>query len=111
MLRGSVYYVDFNPSTGSEIRKTRPALVISNDEANRNLRTVIVIPFTSKTNNVYPFEVFVKKEEAGLDVDSKLTIPQMRAVDKIRLKKYVGSLTDERIAEVEKAIKLHLAIK
>jgi mRNA-degrading endonuclease toxin of MazEF toxin-antitoxin module len=54
--------------------------------------------------------VLVKKKESGLAVDSKLKIPQMRAVDKTRLTKYVGTIHDETLAHVEKAIKLHLAI-
>jgi mRNA interferase MazF len=110
MKRGDIYYVDFAPSRSAEIRKKRPALVISCDEANKYLKTVTVIPFSSKIQNVFPFEVLVKKKESGLAVDSKLKIPQMRAVDKTRLTKYVGTVHDETVAHVEKAIKLHLAI-
>jgi len=110
MNRGDIYFVDFEPSLGAEIRKTRPALIISCDEANKHLKTVMVIPFSSKIGKVYPFEVFAKKGYSGLAVDSKLKIPQMRSVDKTRLKRYVGSLPDEILEEIEKAIKLHLAI-
>jgi mRNA interferase MazF len=110
MKRGDIYYVDFDPSRGAEIRKKRPALVISCDEANKYLKTVTVIPFSSRVQNVFPFEVLVKKNESGLAVDSKLKIPQMRAVDKTRLTKYVGTVHDETLAHVEKAIKLHLAL-
>lgn len=109
-MRGDIYFVDFEPSVGAEIRKRRPALIISCDEANKHLRTVMVIPFSSKTANVYPFEVFVRSVDTGLEVDSKLKIPQMRAVDKGRLKKYIGALDNDIIGEVEKAIKLHLAM-
>ena len=110
MRRGDIYLIDFEPSVGAEIKKKRPALIISSDEANKHLRTIMVIPFSSKIERVYPFEVFVKKEESGLDVDSKLKITQMRAVDKARLKKYIGTLNDDIIEEVGKAIKLHLAM-
>ncbi|HBR21277.1 MAG TPA: MazF family transcriptional regulator [Nitrospiraceae bacterium] len=111
MTRGDIYLVDFAPSVGAEIRKKRPALIISCNEANKHLRTVMVIPFSSKIDKVYPFEVLVKKEAGGLDVDSKLKVTQMRSVDKIRLKKYVGTLNDDIIVELEKAIKLHLAME
>ncbi|MDP3048830.1 MAG: type II toxin-antitoxin system PemK/MazF family toxin [Thermodesulfovibrionales bacterium] len=111
MTRGDIYLVDFAPSVGAEIRKKRPALIISCNEANKHLRTVMVIPFSSKIDKVYPFEVLVKKEAGGLDVDSKLKVTQMRSVDKIRLKKYVGTLNDDIIEELEKAIKLHLAME
>jgi mRNA interferase MazF len=108
MKRGDIYLVDFEPSVGSEIRKTRPALVISCDEANRHLRTVTVISFSSKVEKVFPFEVLVDRHESGLDRNSKLKIPQMRAVDKSRLSKRVGSAGEDTMAAVEKAIKLHL---
>ncbi len=111
MTRGDIYLVDFAPSVGAEIRKKTPALIISCNEANKHLRTVMVIPFSSKIDKVYPFEVFVKKEAGGLDVDSKLKVTQMRSVDKIRLKKYVGTLNDDILEELEKAIKLHLAME
>jgi mRNA interferase MazF len=110
MIRGSIYLVDFEPSVGSEIRKKRPALIISCNEANKNLRTVMVIPFSSKVEKVYPFEVFVSKEDSGLGVDSKVKVTQMRSVDKSRLKKYIGTLREDILEEIEKAIKLHLAM-
>ena len=110
MRRGEIYLIDFEPSVGAEIRKKRPALIISCDEANKHLKTIMVIPFSSKTERVYPFEVFVEKEDSGLEANSKLKIPQMRAVDKARLKKYIGTISNDILASVEKAIKLHLAI-
>ncbi|MCX5894564.1 MAG: type II toxin-antitoxin system PemK/MazF family toxin [Proteobacteria bacterium] len=111
MRRGDIYLVNFEPSIGAEIRKKRPALIFSCNEANKHLKTVTVIPFSSKVKTVYPFEVFVKKEDSGLEVDSKLKVTQMRAVDKARLAKHIGTLNDSVLEEVEKAIKLHLAIE
>lgn len=111
MNRGDVYLVDFEPSVGAEIRKKRPAMIISCNEANKHLRTVMVIPFSSRTEKVYPFEVLVKRQQSGLNIDSKLKIPQMRAVDKARLSKYIGTLNDQLLSDVEKAIKLHLAME
>jgi mRNA interferase MazF len=111
MRRGDIYLVDFEPSVGSEIKKKRPALIISCDEANKHLRTIMVIPFSSKIVRVYPFEVFVAEEETGLEADSKLKITQMRAVDKARLKKYIGTISNDTLEKVEKAIKLHLAME
>ncbi len=110
MRRGEIYLIDFEPSVGAEIRKKRPALIISCDEANKHLKTIMVIPFSSKTERVYPFEVLVEKEDSGLEANSQLKIPQMRAVDKARLKKYIGTISNDILARVEKAIKLHLAM-
>ena len=111
MNRGDVYLADVEPSVEAEIRKKRPAMIISCNEANKHLRTVMVIPFSSKTEKVYPFEVLVSKEQSGLNIDSKLKIPQMRAVDKARMSKYIGTLNDELLSDIEKAIKLHLAME
>jgi mRNA interferase MazF len=110
MKRGDIFFVDFDPTKGAEIKKKRPALIVSCDEANKHLKTVTVIPFSSKTDTIYPFEVLVKKAESGLSVDSKLKIPQMRAVDKTRLTRYVGGVHEETMENVERAIKLHLAM-
>jgi mRNA interferase MazF len=108
MKRGDIYFVDFEPSVGSEIRKTKPALIVSCNEANRHLRTVTVIPFSSKVEKVFPFEVLVESWESGLERDSKLKIPQMRAVDKSRLSRRVGNAGDDTMEMVERAIRLHL---
>ena len=110
MKRGDIFYVDFEPARGAEIKKKRPALIISCNEANKYLKTVTVIPFSSKIDHVYPFEVLVSKQESGLTADSKLKIPQMRAVDKARLTRYAGTLHEELLEQVERAIKLHLDI-
>ena len=110
MKRGEIFYVDFEPARGAEIKKKRPALIISCNEANKYLKTVTVIPFSSKIDHVYPFEVLVSKQESGLTADSKLKIPQMRAVDKARLTRYAGTLHEELLEQVERAIKLHLDI-
>ncbi|MBV6465973.1 MAG: MazF family transcriptional regulator [Candidatus Brocadia sp.] len=110
MKRGDIYLVDFEPSVGAEIKKQRPALIISCNEANKHLKTVMAIPFSSKVERVFPFEVFVKKNDSRLDYDSKLKIPQMRAVDKSRLKRYIGTLGNDILEQVEDAIKIHLAI-
>lgn len=111
MNRGDVYLVDFDPSIGTEIRKKRPAMIISCNEANKHLRTVMVIPFSSKVEKVYPFEVLVLKEQSGLNADSKLKIPQMRSIDKSRMTKYIGTLNEDLLYRIEKAIKLHLAME
>jgi len=110
MRRGDIYMVDFDPTIGAEIRKTRPALIISCDEANSHLRTVTVIPLSSKVDKVFPFEVFVGKSDSGLELDSKVKVTQMRAVDKSRLSRQVGALNNEIMGAVEKAIRLHLAM-
>lgn len=59
MKRGEVWWIEFDPSVGSEIQKKRPAVIVSNDAANRNLARVVVVPLTSNTGRRYPGEAVV----------------------------------------------------
>lgn len=106
MLRGEVWWVEFDPALGSEIRKTRPAVVVSNDAANRNLARVVVVPLTSNHGRVYPGEAVVTI--AGQT--SKAMADQIMAADKTRLKRQVGQLTRADMRAVEEAIQVHLAL-
>lgn len=110
--RGEIYWVNLDPTVGSEIRKTRPALVVSNDQNNQFAETVTVLPITSQVTKLYPFEVLLKKEISGLKDDGKLKANQIRTVDKSRLSgKPAGLPLNERImSEVARAVKIHLAI-
>ena len=66
MLRGEVWWVEFDPAVGSEIRKTRPVIILSNDAANRNLARVVVVPVSSNPERVYPGEAVVTRRQASL---------------------------------------------
>lgn len=111
MKRGEVYTVNFDPSQGSEIKKMRPAVIVSNNACNRYSQTITVIPLSSQINKVLPFEVLIKKIESGLPLDSKAKANQIRSIDKSRIIKLVGALSDEIMEQIDAAIKLHLAIK
>jgi mRNA interferase MazF len=106
MKRGEVWWVEFDPSIGSEIRKTRPAIILSNDAANRNLSRVVVIPLSSNVARVYPGEAMV----AVAGRQSKAMVDQIMAADKTRLKDRVGALSRQVMADVEEAIKVHLGL-
>ena len=106
MERGEVWWVEFDPSIGSEIRKTRPAVIVSNNAANRNLSRLVVVPMTSNTGRLYP-------GEANVTVDgqrSKALADQIMAADKSRLKGQWGTLSKTDMLAVEDAIKIHLAL-
>ena len=94
----------FDPSVGSDIRKRRPAVIVSNDAANRQLRRVVVVPFTSATGRVYPGEAVVT---IGTQT-SKAMADQIMAADKSRLKSRLGALSMLDLHAVEAAIKQHL---
>ena len=100
MLRGEVWWVEFDPSVGSEIRKTRPAVIVSNDTANRYTERVVVVPMTSNTGRVYPCEAVVS---AG-GQSSKVM------ADQRRLKSMLCRLSNEDMRAVEDVIKVHLGL-
>ena len=107
MRRGEVWWVDFDPARGGEIRKVRPAVILSNDLANEHLNRVQVVPLTSNTGRVYPSEAVV--ELAGQS--SKAMADQLTTVSKQRLSRRLGELTRQDMASVERAVRvqLHLA--
>ncbi|MDR2575772.1 MAG: type II toxin-antitoxin system PemK/MazF family toxin [Treponema sp.] len=101
MTRGSVWWVEFDPAVGTEIHKTRPAVIVSNDTANRFLARVVVVPLTSNTSRVYPGEAVVtvngNKNKAMTD--------QIMSADKNRLKNKIAELSDNDMFSLETAMK------
>lgn len=109
--RGEIYLVNFDPAIGAEIKKTRPALILQNDIANRYSSVTIVAAITSfsdKDGKIYPTEVFIGDSEGGLDNDSVALLNQIRTMDKRRLVKKLGILKDKTMAQVDKAIQISL---
>lgn len=106
MKRGDVWWLEFDPAIGSEILKTRPALILSNDAANRNLARVVVVPLSSNTQKIYPGEALVTV--AGQS--SKAMADQIMASDKSRLKSQLGSVSKADMQAVEDAIRVHLGL-
>ena len=110
-LRGQIWLVNFDPTVSSEIKKTRPALVISNDINNQYSDTVTVIPMTEKSEKIYPFEVAITSKTAGLAKDSKAKCQQIRTIDKIRLVKLFGNISSAELKQSEHALMVHLGIE
>lgn len=105
--RGEVFLVNFDPTVGAEAKKTRPAVVVSNDINNAHSPIVSISPITSNVTRVYSFEVEIPVGTAGLRTRSKVMVNQTRAVDKIRLIKKLGQLPAQIMADVDQALKLH----
>jgi mRNA interferase MazF len=106
-----VYLVNFDPTIGAEIRKTRPALVVQNDIANRWSPITIVAAITSRFEEpTYPTEVVVRAPEGGLEVDGVVLLNQIRSIDKRRLVRRMGVLKPERMRQVEQAMLISLGM-
>ena len=106
MKRGEVWWVEFDPAVGFEVRKTRPAVSVSNDAANRNLARVVVIPLTSNTERQYPGEAIVSVNGKA----SKAMADQIMAADKARLKTQIGKVDKTDMQALEDAIRVHLSL-
>lgn len=109
-IRGEIFLVCLDPTIGSEINKTRPALIISNDINNQVAQTVTVIPITSITGKIYPFETLLSSQESGLSKDSKAKCNQIRTIDKKRLVKSIGKVSTDKLKEIENSLLIHLGI-
>ena len=109
--RGDIFYVDLNPSKGSEQSGRRPVLVIQNNIGNEVSPTVIVAPLTTKKfSKEYPTNVRVKKGIANLKEDSAVLLSQIRTIDKNRLERKVGNISGELLKMVDEAIKISLGL-
>jgi len=101
MTRGSVWWVEFDPAVGSEINKTRPAVIVSNNIANQHLSRVVVVPLTSNVSRVYPGEaVVLVNNQKG-----KAMTDQIMSADKSRLKSKIDELSDNDMVSIEAAMK------
>ena len=106
MNRGEVWWVQFDPSIGSEIRKRRPGIILSNNIANQHLSRVVVVPITSNVDRVYPSEALISVTGKA----AKAMADQIMAADKSRLDGRMATLSREDLAAVEQAVKLHLGM-
>ena len=109
MKRGEIYFADLDPTISAEIKKKRPVLIVSNDANNKIAKTIIILPITSNTKKIYPFEVFIKTRDSGLPKNSKAQCHQIRTISKIRMQgNLVGQLNHGTMRQIDYAIKIHL---
>jgi len=109
--RGDVYLVGFDPTLGAEIQKTRPALILQNDIANRYSPITIVAAITSqRRDSMRPTNVAVKVPEGGLTSDSVVLLNQIRSVDKRRLGRRLGKLRAKTMQSVNRALQISFSL-
>ena len=105
---GEIWLANLDPTIGSEVNKTRPVIIVSNDTNNRHNNVITIIPITSNVDKIFSFEVFIPKGGANLPKDSKAKSDQIRTIDKVRLAKRIGVLSKKYIEEIDLALILHL---
>lgn len=106
MQRGEVWLVNLDPAVGTEVQKTRPAVIVSNDFLNRNSGRVTVVPVTSSISKLFPVESLVEIQGRT----GKTMCDQIRAVDKSRLLKLMAVLSTRESADLDHAIAVALGL-
>ena len=115
MQRGDVYLVELDLTGGSEANKLRPAVLVSNNAANRAAErtkrgVVTVVPMTSNTSRIHPFQVLVPAGEGGPASGSKIQAEQVRSVDYERLRQRLGMISAPTLRRLDEALRTHLAL-
>lgn len=105
--RGDIFWVALDPARGTEIRKTRPAVVVSNDSCNRYGSRVVVLPVTSHADSLYPGEALIQVKGRP----ARALGDQIRSLDKTRLRSRIGTLSVEELALVDEALLITLGIR
>jgi mRNA interferase MazF len=106
MLRGEVWWVDFDPSLGGETQKIRPAVVVSNDVSNRHLNRIQVVPLTSNVSRIHPAEAPVQLNGEP----RKAMTDQIATVSKQRVKGKLGTISEDDLRAVERALRIQLGL-
>lgn len=110
MKKGDLFWANLDPTIGSEISKKRPVLIVSNNINNRYAETITILPVTTSTDRVFPFEILINAGDGNIPETSKIKANQIRTIDKQRLFQKIGTISVSKLNEAEKAILIHLDI-
>ena len=110
LRRGDIVLADFTPARAGEANYIRPAIVVTNNEANALAPVVVVIPLTSNVAKIYPMQLFLPSEKTGLDRDSKAQVELIRHISLERVQKVLSYLPDEFMLRLDERIREHLAL-
>ena len=110
MKRGDIYRVNWEPSVKGEPAFSRPAVILTNDDANHYLPHLVVAPITSNVARLYPFDVSLPVACCGLKESSKIQLNYVRGLNRTRLTDYLGSLTEALRLELNEKLRTHLGL-
>ena len=115
MRRGEIRMVDLEPARGAEANKRRPCVIVSNDGANRVAErlgrgVLTVVPLTTNTQRIYPFQVSLSALDTGLPQDSKAQAEQIRSISVERVGEAVGIVPATSLSLLDEAMRLHLGL-
>lgn len=115
MRRGEIRIVNLSPTLGAEATQTRPAVIVSNDGANTTAArlghgVVTVVPITTNTQRIHPFQVLLTSDDTGLERDSKAQAEQVRSISVERVGRLIGQVPVDLMAHLDNALRLHLAL-
>ena len=105
--RGDIFWVELDPARGSEMTKTRPCIILSANEVNQRRRTVVIVPLTSTLAEAR-FPLLIETPSAGKG--SKVRTEQIRVVDKVRLKGFMGRVNDSDLSDISRGVAKVLAL-
>ncbi|NGX61882.1 MAG: Endoribonuclease EndoA [Chlamydiae bacterium] len=105
--RGEIFWVCLDPTVGTEVKKTRPGLILSNNSSNKFSKRVIIAPITSSTEKCFQFQARIQMPKGV----KKVMLDQIRSVDKVRLRGQICSVSQSEMQEVERALRVALALK
>ena len=107
--RGDIFFASLNPTIGAEQAGVRPVLIVQNNQANKFIPTVTVVPLTSNLRaSRFLFTVLIPSAQSGLPQDSVALVFQVRTIDRSRLNRKAGHIEQESIAAVDAALRIHL---
>lgn len=110
LRRGDVVLVNFSPARPAEADYIRPAVVVTNNQANAFAPVVTVVPLTSSVTKIYPMQLFLPAERSGLDRDSKAQVELLRHITVERIQKTLSHLPDDLMAQLGARLREHLAL-
>ena len=109
--RGDIFYADLSPVVGSEQGGVRPVLIVQNDTGNKHSPTVIAAAITSQTGKArLPTHISLSAHSFGLPKDSVVLLEQIRTIDRVRLREYIGRLTEEDMEQVDHALRISIGL-